>query len=153
MNKKNTYNFLLIVLLFIFANASSHAEYQTVVTEQHFESHTVRYNIFSSTFIQPEIAKLHNIKRSAYENLINVSVSPKGEYGAYPAHISGHTKNLLQQQKPLEFIEIKENNATYYIAPISISGEDNIHFYLNVKPNNKDDILELNFTRKLYSEK
>ncbi len=117
-----------------------------------FENYSVHYNVFNSTFIPPDVAANYGIKRSKYESLLNVSISLIGEYGALPAKISGTATNLMQQQKALDFIEIAEKTATYYLAPIRISGEEVIRIELKVIPTGETEALELKFTKKIYSD-
>ncbi|PCK09987.1 MAG: hypothetical protein COA42_01650 [Alteromonadaceae bacterium] len=117
-----------------------------------FERYTVRHVIFNSTFILPEIARSYGIKRSKYESLINVSVSELGQSGGLAVKLSGTSRNLLQQQKVLEFIEIKEQGTTYYLAPIKISGEEILHLHLSVVPEGEQAPLEVKFSQKVYSD-
>ena len=120
---------------------------------QTFEKYSVHYTLFSSTFVKPEVAAIHGIKRSKYENLLNISVVPKGEYGGLPATISGTATNLLQQQKTLDFIEIKEQTATYYLAPVRINNKEVIHFDIKVKLEGETDVLKVKFTKTVYADK
>jgi len=136
--------------LFFFATPALQA--QDYKDHVDFEKYSVHFNVFNSTFIPPDVAANYGIKRSKYESLINVSVSPKGEYGALPAALRGTVTNLMQQQKQLDFIEIAEKTATYYIAPIRISGEDLVRFHLFVQPDGETETLELKFERKIYSD-
>ena len=119
---------------------------------QDFDTYSVHYSFFDSTFVPPDIAAIHNIKRSKYENLVNISISKKGEYGALPANVTGTSRNLMQQVKSLEFIEIKEETATYYLAPIRLNGKEILHFSLQVIPDGETTPLDVTFTKTLYSE-
>jgi hypothetical protein len=136
-----------VLLAFALCNAVHALE-----NHQDFERYSVHFNVFNSTFVPTQIAARHNIKRSKYESLINVSVSPLGKYGALPANISGTVTNLLQQKKPLKFIEIVEQDATYYLAPIRINGEEILHVELNVQPRESEDKLYVKFIQKVYSD-
>jgi len=120
--------------------------------QKDFDDYSVHFNVFNSTFVPDHIAAQHKIKRSKYESLINVSLSPLGKYGALPATIKGTVTNLLQQQKTLEFIEISEGDATYYLAPIRINGEETVHIELELTPKDSDNKLKVKFTQKLYSD-
>lgn len=144
----------LLLCLFIAQPLSASADTNEAFSNQHdFSSHSVRYSVFNSTFVPADVAKAYGIKRSAYESLINVSVSPLGEYGAYPSKISGTVTNLLQQQQILEFIEIAEKDATYYIAPLRVNGREDVHIELKIQPEGSDEELNLKFSQKLYSDK
>ncbi|MFT7559912.1 MAG: hypothetical protein ACI93R_001827 [Flavobacteriales bacterium] len=117
-----------------------------------FEKYSVYYNIFDSTTVPADVAAIYGIKRSKYENLINVSISHKGKYGALKGTVRGTITNLMQQQRILDFMEIQEQDATYYIAPIRISGKDTVHIALEIVPSGENTILPVKFTKILYSE-
>ena len=141
--------FIFLILLVV--NSSAYSDGYSDHTD--FDKYSVYYSIFNSTFVPPEVAEAVGLKRSAYESLINVSLSPAGDYGALPAEsVTGFVTNLMQQQKRLEFVEIVEKDATYYIAPIRISGEELLHFELSVIPFKGADPLKSKFSRKVYSD-
>lgn len=117
-----------------------------------FEKYSVHYSVFNSTFVPANVAANYGIKRSKYESLLNVSISPVGESGALPAKISGTVTNLMQQQKQLEFIKIEEKTTTYYIAPIRISGEEVVRIDLKVIPRGETQALKVKFNKKVYSD-
>ncbi|WP_370980724.1 DUF4426 domain-containing protein [Agaribacterium sp. ZY112] len=118
-----------------------------------FLNYTVQHTVFNSTFVPAEIAKIYKLKRSAYESLINVSVySNEKPMQTIAADISGSVRNLMQQKTKLKFIEIKEQNAVYYLAPVRINGEETLHFELEVKPSSTDTELKINFDQKVYSD-
>lgn len=144
------YKIIFTLHLLFFLNAAAYA--QEFNDHQDFSRYSVYYSIFNSTFISADTAKIYGIKRSKYENLINVSLSPKGQYGALPAKISGTVRNLMQQQKILDFIEIKEQGATYYIAPIRLTAQEILHFDLQVTPEGESNTLNIKFHRKLYPD-
>ena len=132
-----------------FASAALAEQYQD---HTDFDKYSVHYVLLDSTFVQPEIAKIHRIKRSKYENLLNVSVVHKGEYGGLPVKISGTTTNLLQQQKQLKFIEINEPTATYYLAPVRINNKEVMHFELQITPEGEEEPLKVKFTKTVWAE-
>lgn len=120
--------------------------------ESVFQNYTVRYAIFNSTFILPDVARAAGIKRSKYESLINVSVYKNGSPGSIAAKIQGSTKNLMQQLKSLDFKEIREKNATYYLAPIRVANEELMHFNLDVSPAESQETLNIKFSQKVYAD-
>lgn len=122
-------------------------QFQTV-----FGDYTVRHVVFNSTFIQPEVAKIYQIKRSKYESILNVSLSPKGQIGSIPAVVEGTVTNLMQQQRTLTFKEIREDNATYYIAPIRVANEEHLKFNLNVRPLDSDETIAVKFSQTVYAD-
>ncbi len=123
-------------------------------TESVFDKYRVRHVVFNSTFVQPEVAKIYQIKRSKYESILNVSLSKLTEDGSLPAAITGTVTNLMQQQKNLVFQEISEENATYYIAPVRIANEELLRFELRVIPqlDSEQVPLTVKFSQTVYAD-
>jgi len=93
----------------------------------------IQHNAFNSTFLDSEIARRYGITRAENLAVVNVSVQRGGVIGAgLPASIKGSASNILHQVKPLEFREIREENAVYYIAPIRFDEGDTLTFTLDV---------------------
>ena len=126
----------LILSLFTAVSLGISAETKS---SHNFGDYTVHYSVFNSTMIQPEIASAHQLKRAGNLVYINIAVvndsdkdsSKKNSYGI-AALISGQARNLLQQRRSLHFITIKEQTATYYLAPFYFNNEDIYHFDITV---------------------
>ena len=124
-----------------------------------FDNYTVHYSVFNSTIIQPEIANAHRLKRADNLVYINIAVvdnndGGKGDRENYgtAAQISGQARNLLQQQQSLRFITIKEQSATYYLAPLYYNNEDVYHFDITVAIDKRMPAKTFTFTKTLYVE-
>lgn len=146
------YFFAITLLLLNTLPYSSHAQIGELNQEssQQFGDYTVHYTAFNSTFILPDIAKTYQLTRAKNQVLVNISVHNK-EGVAVEATLEGHTKNLMQQKKPLKFKAIKEANAIYSIASLRITTEEVRHFHVTITPPNERPF-DLIFTRKLYAE-
>lgn len=123
-------------------------------TSQKFGDYTVHYNVFHSTDIPAKVAEAYKLVRGKDRSLLNISVT-KTENGqtslGLPAKVIGKTKNLMQQSQDLTFIEIKEGEATYYLAPFVFNNEELLHFDVQViEGENKP--LAVTFNRTLYTE-
>lgn len=120
---------------------------------QRFGDYNLHYSVFNSSFIDPQIASLHSITRGDDIALVNIAVTRVDagvESLGLPAEIEGRMQNLIMQSRNLDFIEIREGNATYYLAPFRIDDEDPQHFFINVRPQGSRLPFELEFTRTLY---
>jgi|SRR5690554_733562 len=125
--------------------------------QQSFGDYTVHFSTFNSVFITPEVAELYGITRARNQALINISVTKtdgdKTGLGL-PAKITGTARNLLQQQRVLDFAEIDEGYATYYLAPLKHTKEEVFHFTISVTPTGQEHSnvapMTVKFTRKLY---
>jgi len=116
-----------------------------------FGDYTVVHSVFGSEFIDESIASRYNLSRGGDRALLNLSIVKSdagGKMRGLPAKVSGVVANLMQQQKTLEFIEIREGDAVYYLAPFRIYNEEVLHFSLTVEHDNK--AYDLKFTKKLY---
>lgn len=137
------------LILTLFATS---ATAQTDV-QQRFGDYNVHYSVFNSSFVDPQIASLHGITRGDNIALVNIAVtrvSAGEESLGLPAEIQGRMQNLIMQSRSLEFIEIREGAATYYLAEFRIDDEDPQHFYIDVRPQGVNFPFELQFTRTLY---
>ncbi|ABV35839.1 conserved hypothetical protein [Shewanella sediminis HAW-EB3] len=113
----------------------------------------IHYVAFSSTFLTPTIAKSYGIKRSSYTGIINVSVLDTSQKGNPPVaiEISGIANNLLDARINLEFREIREADAIYYVAEVPYRDDQEINFKIAVKYQNKLNT-QLKFKQKFYVE-
>lgn len=123
-------------------------------TSQAFGAYRVHYNVFHSTDIPAKVAETYKLVRGRDRALVNISFT-KTEHSqtsvGQPAQVSGYSKNLMQQQQALKFIEVKEGEATYYLAPFVFNNEEVLHFHIEVRG---DDGKPMNiaFNRTLYTE-
>ena len=110
----------------------------------------VHYMAIGSTFFTPEIAKAYGITRSRYNGLINISVLDNSKAGnpAKTVSISGQAKNNLGQFKDLEFQEVKEGDAIYYLAQVNYNNEETLHFTLAINDGKTQQTLK--FSQKFY---
>lgn len=113
----------------------------------------VHYSAFNSTFLTPEIARSYKLKRSSHLAILNISLLDMSQAGkpTTAGKISGIAKNLIGQSRQLNFREIQEGDAIYYLAEFSISEEENISFNIDIDAGNKGKGT-LKFTQKFYVE-
>jgi len=111
----------------------------------------IHYVAFGSTFLTPSIANSYGIKRSSYTGIINVSVLDTSQEGNPPVavEISGIANNLLDARINLEFREIREGDAIYYVAEVPYRDDQEINFKLAIKYQNKLNT-QLKFKQKFY---
>ncbi|MCF5700226.1 DUF4426 domain-containing protein [Pseudomonas syringae] len=107
---------------------------------------TVHYNTFNSTFLQPDIAKAAELIRSKNQGVINVSVIKDGK--PLVANVTGTVKDLTSQSLPLNFRQITEQGAIYYIAQYPVEQQETRTFEIKVQ--NGDKINTINFNQELF---
>ncbi|WP_440973534.1 DUF4426 domain-containing protein [Pseudomonas koreensis] len=107
---------------------------------------TVHYNTFNSTFLTPDIAKAAELIRSKNQGVINVSVVKDGK--PLIANVTGTVKDLTSQSVPLNFRQITEQGAIYYIAQYPVEQQETRTFEIKVQ--NGDKINTINFNQELF---
>ncbi|SHI10005.1 DUF4426 domain-containing protein [Ferrimonas marina] len=115
--------------------------------------YAIHYVSFGSTFLTPEVAKAYGISRSRYTGLVNVSVIDTSIQGdtshTVAVSISGNAKNLLGSNKSLDFKEVREGDAIYYIAEVGHRNEETYTFDIQLD-NGSDLNTRLQFQQKFY---
>ncbi len=119
---------------------------------QSFDSYEVHYNTFNSSFLTPEVARAYDIQRSQHLALLNIAVLDNQSEGKKPvkAMISGSMKNLLGQTRNLDFSEIREGDAVYYISSFRFTDDERWSFAINVQPDPNQPAYQLKFDKQFY---
>lgn len=110
----------------------------------------VHYIAFNSGFLQPDIAAAAGLVRSKAQGVVNVSVLKAGKPVA--AQVSGTMRNLLGQDHPLTFKQLKEGDqAIYYLAQFPFDSRENLRFNLNIHPAGAASI-SFDFTQEFFPD-
>lgn len=115
---------------------------------QDWLGYDIHYTTYPSTLIPADVAAAHGITRSDNRLITNITVIKNGE--PVLVSIDGHAKNLLEQKFDLEFSEIKEHGAIYYLANQVIREQDVITFEISIKPAEETETYLLKFARRYY---
>jgi hypothetical protein len=151
--KLNTY-FLHFSALFIslLLGLSAHAQEAPPVTStsSSFGKDTVHYSVVNTTFLTPQVARSYGIVRGEDKFIINVSVRRQldGSNIAVRAKVKGSSSDLIHRT-PLEFKEIIEQDAIYYIAEFELSNDERQDFRLSVNVDNRPSY-DIQFNKMLY---
>ncbi len=121
---------------------------------QVFGDYTVHYNAFTTDVLQPDMAKHYKITRSKNRALVNISVLQKSGAGQAPvrAQVNGNATNLTGQLREMEFREISEENAVYYIAIMHVADKETLDFAVEVKPEKQAKPFTVKFRKQFYTE-
>lgn len=119
-----------------------------------FGKYVIHYNAFRSDTLEPEVAKSYNLTRRNNRLIINIAVLEKvmdtlGKPTA--AEVTGHASNLTGQLKDLEFREIREGTAIYYLSESKFSDGEFLKFELKIKPDGEDQSARLKFDKRFYT--
>lgn len=140
----------IIKLLFAFSLSLCMMASVSAENMKKLGSMNVHYMAIGSTFFTPEVAKAYGITRSRYNGLINISVLDNSQAGnpAKVVSITGKAKNNLGQFKDLDFTEVKEGDAIYYLAQVSYNNEETLHFDIII--NDGKEKQQLKFSQIFY---
>lgn len=152
MNRLNMLFSIKIFLLMLWLCSLSAMSFAQENTSYELNEHIVYYNVFNSTMIPADAAKAHNLVRAKDRVYVNIALVKKSGGNGIPANISGVRRNLMQQRVPLEFIEIKEATATYYLAPIRFNNEEILHIDITASNSDNTDTGSFTITKKLYRD-
>jgi hypothetical protein len=136
-------------------------EQPQIETSKTFGAYEVLYTVIPSTTLLPEIAAQYKIVRANDQALVNISVRkhlPDGSDIAQAATLKGTYSDLIQA-KNLEFREISEAGAIYYLAQIRFTNRELLRFDIKVNPSLKDGEtaavgtpFTVTFTRKFFTD-
>lgn len=117
-----------------------------------FGDYDVHYSVLTSTFISPEVAKAYGIVRGKNRALINIAIRQRMDKGATRAKkaiVNGSSSDLIHSAE-LEFNEIVEQEAIYYIAELRFNNKELRTFTINIQPDPNIAPYTLKFTKTLY---
>ena len=108
----------------------------------------VHYVVVPSTFFNEQIAEQYRIVRGRDRALLNLSILD-ADQTAVAVTLEGDVTNLLGQISPLEFREVKEGDAIYYLAALKHTNQETLRFRVSLMM--PDGIRrELKFQQKVY---
>jgi len=105
----------------------------------------IHYTTFSSMIIPSDVAALHDIVRAENRIVLNISGIRDGK--PVGLEVAGLVTNLLNQQYDLEFEEVNESEAIYYLASHLALEQDILRFSLTVTLDD-GDIVPISFLRR-----
>lgn len=113
-----------------------------------FELH---YSVVNTTFLAPEIAATYSITRGEKRAILNLTVREKVGDGseARAMRLKGRTWDLIHSQT-LEFKEIREGEAVYYIAEFSFINEEWRFFEVDFRPTGAQKTYTFKLKHQLY---
>jgi len=125
-----------------------------ISTSEKFGPYTLHYTVFNSSHVPAKVAETYQLVRGRDRALVNISLT-KTENGVtslgLPVQVTGKVKNLMQQSQTLKFIEIREGEATYYLAPLVFTNEEVLHFEVQVVVAERAP-MTVKFNRTLYTD-
>jgi hypothetical protein len=139
------YLLLLITLLCISGQAGAQQS-------EMFGPFELHYSVVNTTFLDPEIAAKYGITRGEKRAILNLAVREHLVGGGTEARtmlLEGRTWDLIQNQF-LQFKEIREGQAIYYIAQFKFINEEWRFFEMDFRPEGADQTYTFKFKHQLY---
>lgn len=99
--------------------------------KQTFGELEVHYSAFNSSFLQPDIAAAAGLTRSKTVGILNIAALRNGQ--GQTARVTGNLKNLLGQSVELQFRQVLESGAVYYLAEFPLRQREILTFSINVQ--------------------
>lgn len=118
---------------------------------ERFGPYELHYSVVNTTFLDPAVAARHHITRGQRRAIINLALREhrNGETLAIPMLLQGRTWDLIQNSF-LDFREIREGDAIYYIADFRFINEEWRFFEIDFRPEGGDRTHTLRFRQQLY---
>jgi hypothetical protein len=128
--------FFLLAALCCALSALADTNPPPIETSKQFNDYTVYYNVFPSIDLLPEVAARYQIARANDSVVVNVSLrnARRNNGGAEAAASVSGTYSDLMATKKLEFREIREPDAVYYIAQLRVTNRELLRFDISVVP-------------------
>jgi len=143
----------LIAFLPLLATLLCLAHQAAAQQSEMFGPYELHYSVVNTTFLEPEVAATYGITRGKKRAILNLAVReilPDGS-AARPMLLQGRTWDLIQNQF-LEFREIREGPAIYYIAEFKFINEEWRFFEFSFRPEGADQTYTFKFKHQLYIE-
>lgn len=115
----------------------------------------VHYIALNTTTLAPEMAERYGLPRADNQALVNISgrrVQADGTTTPVALSLAGEVKNLLGQSAPLDFREVREPGAIYYLATLTFSDRDTLRFDLSVTDQDTGRTHPLQFHKQLWKQ-
>ncbi|MBH0070601.1 DUF4426 domain-containing protein [Pseudoalteromonas sp. NZS127] len=138
--------FFITCLAFTF---NAHSEQVSGAQYKELGQWQVHYIAFPSTFVQPKIAQAYRLERSGYKGIVNISILANDTNNtAQKAVLKGTAKNLLGNKQTLNFKEVIEGDAIYYLAQVNYTNEEVLRFEIEIQQDSQ--FQKLQFQQKFY---
>ena len=136
----------LLILIAMLCGAGAQAQQSEI-----FGPYELHYSVVNSTFLAPEVAATYGIVRGNKRAILTLAVreemAPAGE--TLSMLLQGRTWDLIQNQF-LEFQEIREGPAIYYIAEFRFINEEWRFFEVDFRPSGGNETYTFKFKHQLY---
>ncbi len=142
--------FLTLLLIALWPALAANAQQSKMFGP--FELH---YSVVNTTFLEPSVAATYGITRGKERAILNLSVREHLEAGGdvgRAMQLKGTTKDLLQKMEELEFQEVREGPAIYYIAEFKFFNEEFRFFEVHFRPDGAQQTYTFELKHQMYND-
>ena len=149
MTQTKTIIYSALMLILGLFSSSTYAE-----KSKSFGDYVVHFNAFRSDTLTPEIAKAYSLTRRNNRMVVNITVQKKNGDATRPvkAAVKGFASNLTGQIKELEFKEIHDGEAIYYLAQSQVSNRETLKFDIKATPTGETLVAKINFKQQFFTD-
>lgn len=142
---------ILFALIVLLGGSPALAQYS-----ERFGPYEAHHSVVNTTFLSPEVAAQYQITRGKQRAILNLAFrehvggddSPGGTESRKTL-LKGRTWDLIHEQE-LEFQEIREGDALYYIAEFKFINREWRFFEIFFRPEGAQETYTLKFKHQLY---
>jgi len=120
---------------------------------ERFGPYELYYSVVNTTFLEPKVAASYGITRGRKRAFVNLSLRERTEGAGTAARtmvLRAHARDLMQRQRQLEFREIREGDAIYYIAEFPFANEEWLLFEIEFTPEGAGETYTYSFKHQLF---
>jgi len=120
-----------------------------------FGDYIVHYNAFRSDQLTPDIAKAYGLTRRNNRMVLNITVQKLAKDGSttpIKAKVEGFASNLSSQVKNLDFKEIYDGDAIYYLAQSQVSNRETLKFEIKATPEGASITANIKFKQQFFTD-
>ncbi|MDH5473496.1 MAG: DUF4426 domain-containing protein [Gammaproteobacteria bacterium] len=150
MNRRKILLCSLLLTLFGSLPINSFAE-----NSLNFGDYVVHFNAFRSDSLTPEIAKAYGLTRRNNRMIVNITVQKRtadGKTLPVKANVTGFASNLTGQVKNLEFNEIHDGDAIYYLAQDQVANHETLKFDIKAVPEGETISAKVKFKQQFFTD-
>lgn len=120
-----------------------------------FGPYELHYSVVNTTFLEPQVAATYGITRGNQRAILNLALREHLDDGSEVARtmqLQGKTRDLIQQEQKLEFLEVREGQAIYYLADFKFINEEWRFFEVDFRPEGADQTYTFELKHQLYTD-
>ncbi len=118
---------------------------------ERFGPYELHYSVVNTTFLEPGVASTYGITRGDNRAILNLAVREHVGEDTRPRsmQLQGNTRDLITGQA-LEFQEVREGEAIYYLAEFRFINEEWRFFTVDFRPEGAEETYRFELKHQLY---